>query len=173
MSKSAPLGYKDKNWSALMIFPKDLDIFCLLILTSNINIEIEINDIVINPLIKKMNQLDKIINYLKLNEEQLEISFSKNEAKIYNDIAQELIKGSFSQINKNLNKLIKQFNQNKNIIDALEIYFYIKFLGFNLANKTIDQSLIDLYHEYKSLLSKKEYDKSDEIRKILLKHNLI
>ncbi len=171
MSKS--LGNIIKADQFLSLYPNGADLFRLLILTSNINIEIEINDIVINPLIKKMNQLDKIINYLKLNEEQLEISFSKNETKIYNDIAQELIKGSFSQINKNLNKLIKQFNQNKNIIDALEIYFYIKFLGFNLANKTIDQSLIDLYHEYKSLLSKKEYDKSDEIRKILLKHNLI
>ena len=171
MSKS--LGNIIKADQFLSLYPHGADLFRLLIMTSNINAEIEINDTVLQPLIKKIHQLDKIINYLKLNESQLEISYDQNQSEIYNNIAQEIIKYSFAQISKNLNKLIKQFNESKNIIYALEIYSYLKFLGFNLANKTIDKELINLYHEYKTLLSKKEYDKSDEIRKKLLKHNLI
>ena len=171
MSKS--LGNIIKADQFLSLYPHGADLFRLLILTSNINAEIEINDTVLQPLIKKIHQLDKIVNYLKLNESQLEISYDQNQSEIYNNIAQEIIKYSFAQISKNLNKLIKQFNESKNIIYAQEIYYYLKFLGFNLANKTIDKELIDLYHEYKTLLSKKEYDKSDEIRKKLLKHNLI
>ena len=171
MSKS--LGNIIKADQFLSLYPHGADLFRLLILTSNINAEIEINDTVLQPLIKKIHQLDKIMNYLKLNESQLEISYDQNQSEIYNNIAQEIIKYSFAQISKNLNKLIKQFNESKNIIYAQEIYSYLKFLGFNLANKTIDKELINLYHEYKTLLSKKEYDKSDEIRKKLLKHNLI
>ena len=171
MSKS--LGNIIKADQFLSLYPHGADLFRLLILTSNINAEIEINDTVLQPLIKKIHQLDKIMNYLKLNESQLEISYNQKESEIYNNIAQEVIKYSFAQISKNLNKIIKQFNESKNIIYAQEIYSYLKFLGFNLANKTIDKELIDLYHEYKTLLSKKEYDKSDEIRKKLLKHNLI
>ena len=171
MSKS--LGNIIKADQFLSLYPHGADLFRLLILTSNINAEIEINDTVLQPLIKKIHQLDKIMNYLKLNESKLEISYNQKESEIYNNIAQEIIKYSFAQISKNLNKLIKQFNESKNIIYAQEIYSYLKFLGFNLANKTIDKELINLYHEYKTLLSKKEYDKSDEIRKKLLKHNLI
>ena len=171
MSKS--LGNIIKADQFLSLYPHGADLFRLLILTSNINAEIEINDTVLQPLIKKIHQLDKIMNYLKLNESQLEISYDQNQSEIYNNIAQEIIKYSFAQISKNLNKLIKQFNESKNIIYAQEIYSYLKFLGFNLVNKIIDKELIDLYHEYKTLLSKKEYDKSDEIRKKLLKHNLI
>lgn len=171
MSKS--LGNIIKADQFLSLYPHGADLFRLLIMTSNINAEIEINDTVLQPLIKKIHQLDKIINYLKLNESQLEISYDQNQSEIYNNIAQEVIKYSFAQISKNLNKLIKQFNESKNIIYAQEIYSYLKFLGFNLANKTIDKELISLYHEYKTLLAKKEYDKSDEIRKKLLKHNLI
>lgn len=171
MSKS--LGNIIKADQFLSLYPHGADLFRLLIMTSNINAEIEINDTVLQPLIKKIHQLDKIMNYLKLNESQLEISYDQNQSEIYNNIAQEVIKYSFAQISKNLNKLIKQFNESKNIIYAQEIYSYLKFLGFNLANKTIDKELINLYHEYKTLLSKKEYDKSDEIRKKLLKHNLI
>ena len=171
MSKS--LGNIIKADQFLSLYPHGADLFRLLIMTSNINAEIEINDTVLQPLIKKIYQLDKIMNYLKLNESQLEISYNQKESEIYNNIAQEVIEYSFAQISKNLNKIIKQFNESKNIIYAQEIYSYLKFLGFNLANKTIDKELIDLYHEYKTLLSKKEYDKSDEIRKKLLKHNLI
>ena len=171
MSKS--LGNIIKADQFLSLYPHGADLFRLLIMTSNINAEIEINDTVLQPLIKKIHQLDKIMNYLKLNESQLEISYDQNQSEIYNNIAQEIIKYSFAQISKNLNKLIKQFNESKNIIYAQEIYYYLKFLGFNLANKTIDKELIHLYHEYKTLLAKKEYDKSDEIRKKLLKHNLI
>lgn len=171
MSKS--LGNIIKADQFLSLYPHGADLFRLLIMTSNINAEIEINDTVLQPLIKKIHQLDKIMNYLKLNESQLEISYDQNQSEIYNNIAQEVIKYSFAQISKNLNKIIKQFNESKNIIYAQEIYYYLKFLGFNLANKTIDKELISLYHEYKTLLAKKEYDKSDEIRKKLLKHNLI
>ena len=171
MSKS--LGNIIKADQFLSLYPHGADLFRLLILTSNINAEIEINDTVLQPLIKKIHQLDKIMNYLKLNESKLEISYNQKESEIYNNIAQEVIKYSFAQISKNLNKLIKQFNESKNIMYAQEIYSYLKFLGFNLANKTIDKELINLYHEYKTLLAKKEYDKSDEIRKKLLKHNLI
>ena len=171
MSKS--LGNIIKADQFLSLYPHGADLFRLLILTSNINAEIEINDTVLQPLIKKIHQLDKIMNYLKLNESQLEISYDQKESEIYNNIAQEVIKYSFAQISKNLNKIIKQFNESKNIIYAQEIYSYLKFLGFNLVNKIIDKELIDLYHEYKTLLAKKEYDKSDEIRKKLLKHNLI
>ena len=171
MSKS--LGNIIKADQFLSLYPHGADLFRLLIMTSNINAEIEINDTVLQPLIKKIHQLDKIMNYLKLNESQLEISYNQKESEIYNNIAQEIIKYSFAQISKNINKIIKQFNESKNIMYAQEIYYYLKFLGFNLANKTIDKELINLYHEYKTLLSKKEYDKSDEIRKKLLKHNLI
>ena len=171
MSKS--LGNIIKADQFLSLYPHGADLFRLLILTSNINAEIEINDTVLQPLIKKIHQLDKIMNYLKLNESKLEISYNQKESEIYNNIAQEVIKYSFAQISKNLNKIIKQFNESKNIMYAQEIYYYLKFLGFNLANKTIDKELIHLYHEYKTLLAKKEYDKSDEIRKKLLKHNLI
>ena len=171
MSKS--LGNIIKADQFLSLYPHGADLFRLLIMTSNINAEIEINDTVLQPLIKKIHQLDKIMNYLKLNESQLEISYNQKESEIYNNIAQEVIEYSFAQISKNLNKIIKQFNESKNIMYAQEIYYYLKFLGFNLANKTIDKELIHLYHEYKTLLAKKEYDKSDEIRKKLLKHNLI
>ena len=169
MSKS--LGNIIKADDFLNTYSNGADLFRLIILTSNINNEIEINDTLINPLVKKLNQLEKIINFLKLNN--FEDSENKLMKNIEKELSKSLINYNFAHISKNLNSLIKKFNETKEVHYAHEIYYILKFLGFNVVNKTIDKELIQTYQKYKEFLENKDYENSDKLRKILLNHNLI
>ncbi|MBD5423284.1 MAG: class I tRNA ligase family protein [Mycoplasma sp.] len=144
------------------------DLYRLLILTSGISAAIEVNDNTLNPLIKKLNQIEKIINHLILNNIQLDI-----EKKMIDEIANDVSKYMFASICKKLNYHIKKFNETKNVENGIIVYHIMKFLGFHVANKTIDMDLIKIYQNYREALSKKDFKTSDELRKKLIDFNLI
>ena len=143
------------------------DLFRLLILSSSIKSTIELNDELMESLIKKNNQIKKIINHLLLNE----VSIKKQE--IDNEIINDLSKAKFSNIYKYLNELIKEFNSKKDNDFAIKIFNLISFLGFNISNQKIDKKFIKAHKEWKEELNNKNYEKADKLREILIKEDLI
>ena len=89
------------------------------------------------------------------------------------EIANDVSKYMFASICKKLNYHIKKFNETKNVENGIIVYHIMKFLGFHVANKTIDINLIKIYQNYREALSKKDFKTSDELRKKLIDFNLI
>lgn len=144
------------------------DLFRLLILSSSINSTIELNEEIMNSLIKKMQQIEKIINYILLNE--IEIVNSKETLEF---LAHELSNFSFSNITKTLYSKIKKFNELKDRKYAISVFQIISFLGFNVANKKISKDDLNLYINWTKLVKQKQYVEADEIRTILIQKKLI
>ncbi len=142
------------------------DLFRLLILSSSIKSIIELSDEMIDSLIKKNNQIDKIVNFVLLN--RLETKAFDND-----EIIEELAQGKFSSVYKYLNSLIRDFNSTKDIEVAKEIFSFVSFLGFNSPKKIISDHLIDTYKNWQQELKNKNYEKADSLRNILLSEKLI
>lgn len=145
------------------------DIYRLLILSSSIHGAIEIDDQTLQPIQKKLNQIEKIINHLILNN----IEVSKKQNEMISKIAQLLSEQHFAQINKMLNFEIKKFNETKEDQHAINVFLIVNFLGFLISQKEIKQELKNTYQQFKKALSNKDFKTSDELRKILIEHNLI
>lgn len=142
------------------------DLYRLLIISTSIKSTIEISDEMILTLIKKNNQIEKIINYILLNRIDIKVNI---EEKIIVDLS----KGNFSNVYKEINHLIKQFNILKNDEIAMKLFEILKLIGFTITNKKIDEELINVYNEWKKELKNKNYEKSDSLRKILVDKKLI
>lgn len=143
------------------------DLFRLLILSSSSKSIIEISDELINSLIKKNNQIEKIINYILLNEIKIKSALNDQE------IIKELAEAKFSNIYTKLNELIKKFNSTKDVEVAIDIFKLSQFLGFNSSKKEIDKKYIDIYKKWNKSLQNKDFDQADELRGILIKEKLI
>lgn len=153
--------YKDKTIS--------VDLFRLIILSTSINSTIELSDELIDSLIKKNNQIHKIINFVILNEEN-------NNEEINKELFEDLAQGKFSNIYKYLNELIKSFNSSKDINVAKSLYSLVNFLGFTVCLKdNVDYVLSykNKYQEWIKLLDQKDYEKADILRKELIDKNII
>lgn len=145
------------------------DLYRLLILSTSIHGAIEINDQTLHPIQAKLNQIERIINHLILNN----IEVPKNKNEMITEIAQLLSKQHFAQINKMLNFEIKKFNETKEQQHAINVFLIVNFLGFLISQKEIDEQLKNIYKEFKKALSNKDFKTSDELRKTLIEHNLI
>ena len=144
------------------------DLFRLLILSSSIKSTIELSDKLIESLIKKNNQIKKIVNYVLLNKLTI-----KKTTKVDNSIIEDLSKAKFSNIYKKLNELIKEFNSKKENDIAIKIFDLISFLGFTITNISIDTEYIEIYEEWKQEINNKNYKKADQLRQILMEKELI
>lgn len=143
------------------------NLFRLIILSSSIKSTIELNDELIESLIKKNNQIQKIINYILLNNlDYVNLDINPN-------LLDDLANGKFSNIYKTLNELIKNFNSSKNEAYALQIFHLIEFLGFDVKNKEITNEVKLIYTQWKVELSNKNFEKADQLRKILIDKNVI
>lgn len=143
------------------------NLFRLIILSSSIQSTIELNDELVNSLIKKNNQIQKIINYALLN------NLDHIVLDINPDIIDDLANGKFSNVYKTLNELIKNFNSSKDEKYASMIFNIIKFLGFDVTNKNINDKTKLIYVQWKIESSKKNFEKADQLRKVLIDKNLI
>ncbi len=144
------------------------DLFRLLILSSSIKSTIELSDELMESLIKKNNQIKKIVNYVLLNKLTI-----KKTTKVDNSIIEDLSKAKFSNIYKKLNELIKEFNSKKENDIAIKIFDLISFLGFTITNISIDTEYIEIYEEWKQEINNKNYKKADQLRQILMEKELI
>ena len=151
--------YKDKTNCS--------DLFRLMILSSSINSTIELNDQMIDSLIKKNNQINKIVNFVLLND----LNFSSNV--IEHEIIIQLSQGKFSAIYKKLNQFIKDFNSSKNQNIALNLFSLISFLGFSCVENKISKEDINVYQKWQIELKNKNFEKADSLRKQLLDKGLI
>lgn len=145
------------------------DHYRLLILSTSIQGTIEIDQQTMQPIEKKLHQIEKIIHYLLLND----IDISKRSKVLDDEIAQLLASSAFAQINKRLNYEIKRFNELKDEHNATNVYMIISFLGFIVAQKEISQEMKKVYRLYQEALKKKDYITSDHWRKILMDEKLI
>lgn len=145
------------------------DHYRLLILSTSIQGTIEVNQQSMQPIIKKMDQIEKIIHYLLLND----VDLSKRSKVEDKEIAKLLASSAFAQINKKLNYEMKRFNELKELKYAINVYKIISFLGFMVAKKEIDQEMKEVYHLYQEAIRKKDYETSDRLRKILMEKKLI
>ena len=144
------------------------DLFRLMILSSSINSTIELNDQMIDSLIKKNNQINKIVNFVLLNDL---VDSSSNF--IDQEIIINLSQGKFSTIYKKLNQVIKDFNSSKNQNIALELFWLISFLGFTCVENKITKEDINIYQTWQIELKNKNFEKADYLRKQLLDKGLI
>lgn len=133
------------------------DHYRLLILSTSIQGTIEIDQQTMQPIEKKLHQIEKIIHYLLLND----IDISKRSKVLDDEIAQLLASSAFAQINKRLNYEIKRFNELKDEHNATNVYMIISFLGFIVAQKEISQEMKKVYRLYQEALKKKDYITSD------------
>lgn len=145
------------------------DHYRLLILSASIQGTIEVNQQSMQPIIKKMDQIEKIIHYLLLND----VDLSKRSKVEDKEIAMFLASSAFAQINKKLNYEMKKFNELKELKYAINVYKIISFLGFMVAKKEIDQEMKKVYRLYQEATRKKDYETSDRLRKILMEKKLI
>ncbi|MBR3347904.1 MAG: class I tRNA ligase family protein [Mycoplasmataceae bacterium] len=144
------------------------DLFRLMILSSSINSTIELNDQMIDSLIKKNNQINKIVNFVLLNDLVDSSSNFIDQEMIVN-----LSQGKFSTIYKKLNQVIKDFNSSKNQNIALELFWLISFLGFTCVENKITKEDINIYQTWQIELKNKNFEKADYLRKQLLDKGLI
>lgn len=145
------------------------DHYRLLILSTSIQGTIEVDQQNMQPIEKKLKQIEKIINYLLLNN----IDVNVKQKELIDEIAHLLSTYSFAQINKRLNYEIKKFNELKLAEHAINVYTIVHFLGFLVTQKEIKQELKDVYVLYQKALAMKNFAESDQLRKILIEHNLI
>ncbi len=143
------------------------DLFRLMIISSSIKSTIELSDEMIDSLIKKNIQIEKIINYVLIN------NFENKKYIINNEFVDNLAQGKFSNIYKNINEDIKNFNSSKKDEYAISLYNKINFLGFNMSNNKISEEDKQNYSKWIELVKNKQYDEADKYRKILLDKKLI
>lgn len=170
MSKSlGNIMYADDfliKYSDEIIFPSDL--YRLLILSSNYRSTIEISDQLIKSLSKKIKQLEKVIKYLILEGNLVDI-----DQEIIDKCVERLIYFDFSSINKELNQFLKEFNEKPNNQSASLIYKILELLGFKIVDFSINDSLIKMYKDWKELLKNKNFIEADKLREVLINNKII
>lgn len=145
------------------------DLFRLLILSSSYNATIELQDEMINSLIKKMNQIEKIINLVLIYE----MNQKPTDDETIKFIASELSNYSFSKIYKELNTNIKKFNETKNLELGTKIFQMLLFLGFNVCNNQIDEETRKTYFQWQQEIKNKNFAKADNLRFFLMNKKII
>ena len=145
------------------------DLFRLLILSTSYRSTIELNDDLINTLIKKQKQIEKIIAFVLIND----LAYDNLELK--QNLALDLSQVSFSKIWKLLNENIKTFNETKNNQAAQNVFSILKFLGFNYPiNHQIDLvKMKAIYFQWQQAIKQKEFEQADQLREILIQNKII
>ena len=143
MSKSiGNLIYADQFLNQYALQVNSSDLFRLLILSTAYYSTIELTDQLINTLIKKQIQLEKIVNWVLIND----LNFFQ-EAKTNKEIALLLSKAAFSDVFKILNEQVKNYNKNKDDASAQDVFQLLNFLGFTICKTKIKPELKIIFQQ--------------------------
>ena len=143
MSKSiGNLIYADQFLSQYALQVNSSDLFRLLILSTAYYSTIELTDQLINTLIKKQIQLEKIVNWVLINDLNC-----FQETKTNKEIALLLSKAAFSDVFKILNEQVKNYNKNKDNALAQSVFQLLNFLGFTICKTKIKPELKMIFQQ--------------------------
>lgn len=136
------------------------DIFRMIIINSSTGSEINFNEDLIKYNEQKINQIMKIINWLKINK----LDKEPNPNELFID---EISNLNFSKVSLHINQTIKDFNKNHNIESAQTLLDTMYFLGFPFAQETIEEEVFILYQEWNHFKNIKNFELADQKRKEL------
>ncbi|MGL5204958.1 MAG: class I tRNA ligase family protein [Metamycoplasmataceae bacterium] len=138
------------------------DIFRLILLNSNYKNTIEFTEQLYNDNYKKLNSLIKIYNLLLIEDNYI---FSQlSDIKYVLDNIGLL---NFSNAMKDINEMIKLFNEKKTIKIGNYLISIFKILGFQFTEKIISEKDKMIYQMWKEEKSSKNWVKADELRNML------
>ncbi|WP_282459910.1 cysteine--tRNA ligase [Mycoplasmopsis arginini] len=166
------LNYKNQKMSKSignLIFPHDFikkydpDTYKLLILTTNYTKPINLTDEIFDSLQKTINKFKFINNTVQLKN----INYELYDIKRVNEVIKGAADLNFSFVFKEIMELSKK---EENFTTLIQI---MKLLGFQFPDLKVSLEMKDKYLQWKKYVESKEYEKADEIRKILKEQNLI
>ncbi|WP_427867238.1 cysteine--tRNA ligase [Mycoplasmopsis arginini] len=166
------LNYKNQKMSKSignLIFPHDFikkydpDTYKLLILTTNYTKPINLTDEIFDSLQKTINKFKVINNTIQLKD----INYEKYDKERVDEVIKAAADLNFSFVFKEIMELSKK---EENFTTLVKI---MKLLGFQFPDSKVSQEMKDKYLEWKTFVEAKDYEKADEIRKILKENNLI
>ncbi|MGL6125055.1 MAG: cysteine--tRNA ligase [Metamycoplasmataceae bacterium] len=146
---------KDKNLY-------NADIFRLILLNSNYKNTIEFTDQLYNDNSKKLNSLINIYNLLVIEDNYI---FSKLQD--IEHILKNIETLNFSAAMKDINEMIKLFNENKTIKIGNTLISIFKILGFQFTEKIISEKDKLIYQMWKEEKKLKNWQRADELREKL------
>ncbi|MGY6171973.1 class I tRNA ligase family protein [Candidatus Mycoplasma pogonae] len=139
------------------------DLFRLIIFTSGITSEINLDANLIQANQNKLNDFIKIFNQQLLANPDYKIELPNNleVEQIFNDI----INLRWAEANRKLNEIAKISRKN---LEAANILFGIlQKLGFIFVNQRLEKNDYELFYQWKNLVNNKDFAKADELREIL------
>lgn len=104
---------------------------------------------------------------------QLVSEDSSFDAKKLSFFANELQKWSFSSALKELYETSKNFNKFANVDDANNLKKMVEIIGYSFTNQKISKSEKALYNKWESLRNEKRFSEADEVRKELIRLEII
>lgn len=142
------------------------DVLKMIFLSNSITGIINIDDNLINNSLKTINKLKKI--FFRALVENNDASFDKAKTEL---IFEKLFAGKFSDFLFEVNSLIKEANTG-NLISQKTLIEIFTVLKFDLASFDYAK-YINVYEQWKEELANKNYEQSDNLRKILIENQLI
>lgn len=139
------------------------DLFRIIILTTSSSSIINIEDTLINEKQKILNKYIKVYKQFILENKNIA---NVDENLLY-DVLEKYSNDQISLANKIINEKISDKNSHSTLIKIWKI------LGFNFATQSISVNLYKTYELWKQTLEKKEFEKADKLREILIKNNVI
>ncbi|WGI36868.1 cysteine--tRNA ligase [Mesomycoplasma lagogenitalium] len=140
----------------------DPDVFRHLILSTNLSSPLNLTKILIEENSKKIEQFKRIYNKYYLEKFDL-----KSDENLKDKILNSILNLDFALANKEINNLLKDFNNSKTLIEIWRI------LGFKFAFNVIDNQEIELYDSWKKARNEKKYVLADRLREKLALKKLI
>ncbi|MGL5733166.1 MAG: class I tRNA ligase family protein [Metamycoplasmataceae bacterium] len=140
-------------------FHYNADIFRLILLNSNYKNTIEFTDQLYNDNFKKLNSLIKIYNSLLIEDNYIFSKLTDIEHVLKNIEAL-----NFSAAMKDINEMIKSFNENKTIKTGNNLISIFKILGFQFTEKVISENDKLIYRMWKEEKDLKNWEQADKLR---------
>lgn len=146
----------------------DSNVFRMIIINSNITAPINISEETIEFAKSTIKKLNRVMFNTIINSNQNE-NFDKEEYNLYNNF---ILEKNFSGFNFKVNETFKELNKNFDPNKSSTLIKVFTDLGFVFDLQDINQKVL-LYHKWKNLISQKDYEKADIIRKILIDAHLL
>ena len=139
------------------------DVLRYIFLTSSVSAPINVSTTLIEQVVQKIKGFKKEYIQAQLLTDK---SSTNNEIK---QVATDISNWNFSQAMVSLNSTIKEFRKNKAEIPASDLIGMLQLMGFSFTKSKLTNEDKALFKSWEVHRSNKEYEKADEIRKVLLK----
>ncbi|QKT05521.1 class I tRNA ligase family protein [Mycoplasma sp. OR1901] len=156
-----------------VILPKDFikaysaDHLKVIFLLSNLTSEINIDENLLNNASLFLKKIKKIYFEAKLNNN------NKNyDEDLFKEAMNHIFNKNFAKFNKLLNDLLKEINKNNSEIYQATIIKIFDSLEFDISKFNYGD-FVDTYNQWKTELNNKNFEKSDKLREVLIKNELI